>query len=366
MAAMLFSHRNRQASRIAARTRRQSGTSCLNRSIGTLSLLILMLLVVPVSADDIYRWRDAAGVLHFADSPPASGKADRISSSTGTDFSRIPKPQPAETLSDVSRGGVFWRIETDRSAPSFLLGTIHSADPRVLDWSAEIDGALMQTASFVMEMELNTDSFFKIGSAVMLTDGHDLAALLGKSDYQRLVTAMASHPVPEAIFRNMKPWVLLAFLSQPANGSGEFMDLRLYRQAKAQGKAVYGLETAEEQVAVFDGLPIEDQVALLRSTLDHLADLPGMLDQMVDTYLTGDLAAIAELAQSLMKKDGSELETRFFLRLNDERNLRMVARMMPRIEQGGAFIAVGALHLAGPTGIVQQLSERGYRLSPVE
>jgi uncharacterized protein YbaP (TraB family) len=40
--------------------------------------------------------------------------------------------------------------------------------------------------------------------------------------------------------------------------------------------------------------------------------------------------------------------------------------MMPRIEQGGAFIAVGALHLAGPTGIVQQLSERGYRLSPVE
>ena len=67
-----------------------------------------------------------------------------------------------------------------------------------------------------------------------------------------------------------------------------------------------------------------------------------------------------------MKKDGSALETRFFLRLNDERNLRMVARMTPRIEQGGAFIAVGALHLAGPTGIVQQLSERGYRLRPVE
>jgi hypothetical protein len=37
-----------------------------------------------------------------------------------------------------------------------------------------------------------------------------------------------------------------------------------------------------------------------------------------------------------------------------------------RIEQGGAFIAVGALHLAGPTGIVQQLPERGYRLSLVE
>lgn len=366
MAAMLFFHRNNQASQTANRTRWQTGPFCLTGSIGNLALLILILLVVPLSADDIYRWRDAAGVLHFADSPPASGKADRISSTAATDPSRTPTAQPAATLTDVQSGGVFWRIDHDRSAPSFLLGTIHSADPRVLDWSAGIDRALMQAVSFVMEMELNTDSFFKIGSAVMLTDGHDLADLLGKSDYRRLVAAMASHPVPEAIFRNMKPWVLLAFLSQPANGSGEFMDLRLYRQAMAQGKAVFGLETAEEQVAVFDGLPIEDQVALLRSTLDHLADLPGMLDQMVDTYLTGDLAAIADLAQSLMKKDGSELETRFLLRLNDQRNIRMVARMMPRIEQGGAFIAVGALHLAGPTGIVQQLSERGYRLSPVD
>jgi uncharacterized protein YbaP (TraB family) len=367
MAAMLFFHRNNHVLPPPARTRWQSGPFRLTRSIGTLSLLlILMLLVVPVSADDIYRWRDAAGVLHFADSPPASGKADRITSSTAANRVRIPTPQPAATLSDVPRGGVFWRIENDRSAPSFLLGTIHSADPRVLNWSAEIDRALMQADSFVMEMELNTDSFFKIGSAVMLTDGQDLADLLGTSDYRRLVAAMASQPVPEAIFRKMKPWVLLAFLSQPANGSGEFMDLRLYRQAMAQGKAVFGLETAEEQVAVFDGLPITDQAALLRSTLDHLADLPGMLDQMVDTYLTGDLAAIADLAQSLMKKDGSDLETRFLLRLNDERNIRMVARMMPRIEQGGAFIAVGALHLAGPTGIVRQLSARGYQLRPVD
>ena len=240
MAAMFFFHRNDQTFQTAARTRWQSGLFCLRRSIGNLSLLILMLLVVPVSADDIYRWRDAAGVLHFSDSPPASGKADRISSSTGTDFSRIPQPQSAASLSDVSRGGVFWRIENGRSAPSFLLGTIHSADPRVLDWSAEIDRALMQTASFVMEMELNTDSFFKIGSAVMLTDGHDLAALLGASDYRRLVAAMASHPVPETIFRNMKPWVLLAFLSQPANGSGEFMDLRLTGKRRPRGKRFTG------------------------------------------------------------------------------------------------------------------------------
>jgi hypothetical protein len=124
---MLFFHRNDQTFQIASRTRWQSGLFCLRRSIGTLSLLILMLLVVPVSADDIYRWRDAAGVLHFADSPPASGKAERISSSTGTNFSRIPQPQPAATLSNVSRGGVFWRIE--QGGAFIAVGALHLAGP---------------------------------------------------------------------------------------------------------------------------------------------------------------------------------------------------------------------------------------------
>jgi len=117
---------------------------------------------------------------------------------------------------------------------------------------------------------------------------------------------------------------------------------------------------------VFDGMSIEDQVTLLRATLNHLEDIPRMLAQLVDTYLAGDLDAIADLAQSFMTQDGTELEQRFLRRLNDERNIRMVQRMTPRIEQGGAFIAVGALHLTGPAGIIRQLTERGFRLTPVE
>jgi uncharacterized protein YbaP (TraB family) len=265
----------------------------------------------------------------------------------------------------ASPGGVFWRIDNGRSAPSFLLGTIHSADPRVLQWPAAVDEALQLAGSFVLEMTLEADSFFKIGSAMMFTDGHDIADLLGPSDFRRLVAAMVEQPFPEAILRKMKPWVLMAMLSQPSSGSGEFMDLRLYRRAIAGGKKVFGLETAEEQLAVFDGIPLDGQVTLLRSALHQVEDLPRMVAQMVDTYLAGDLTAIAALAESFMKKDGTDLERRFLRRLNDERNTRMVERMMPRIEQGGTFIAVGALHLAGSTGIIRQLADRGCRMTPV-
>jgi hypothetical protein len=157
----------------------------------------------------------------------------------------------------------------------------------------------------------------------------------------------------------------MALLSQPQGGSGEFMDMRLYRLALAAGKPVFGLETADEQLAVFEEMPLADQVALLKATLDQADDLPRMAEHLVDTYLTGDLTAIAALADDYMNKNGSALEARFMRRLNDERNARMVERMIPQIEEGDAFIAVGALHLAGASGLILQLSKRGYRLTPV-
>jgi uncharacterized protein YbaP (TraB family) len=347
---------------------RRVRTPFLIRSLVKVLVILVAVMMgrLPASAEEIYRWQDAAGVRHFSDRPPATGSFEVISSSPVVDTPPAAAlPLETSPLAPVS-GGVFWRIENGRSPPSYLLGTIHSADPRVLQWPAVIDDALQQASIFVMEMTLEANTFFTLGSAMMFSDDRDLADLLGPSDYQRLVDAMAAQPFPEAILRRMKPWVLMALLSQPNTGQGAFMDLRLYRQAVSQGKQVFGLESAEEQLAVFDGLPMDDQVTMLRSTLNQVEDLPRMIDQLTDTYLAGDLQAIADLARSYMQGEGTDLEQRIFRRLNDERNARMVQRMVPQVERGGAFIAVGALHLAGPTGIIQQLGERGFRLLPVQ
>jgi len=57
-------------------------------------------------------------------------------------------------------------------------------------------------------------------------------------------------------------------------------------------------------------MALEDQVDLLRATLHQSEDLPRMAAQMVDTHLTGNLTAIAALAEDYAHKDGSLQEAR--------------------------------------------------------
>jgi len=44
----------------------------------------------------------------------------------------------------------------------------------------------------------------------------------------------------------------------------------------------------------------------------------------------------------------------------------MAERMEPWLKQGGAFIAVGALHLPGEQGLIRLLRQRGYSVRVVD
>ena len=55
----------------------------------------------------------------------------------------------------------------------------------------------------------------------------------------------------------------------------------------------------------------------------------------------------------------------FLHRFNDARNRVMADRMAARLNRGGAFIAVGALHLPGERGLLSLLSQRGYTVTRV-
>ena len=84
-----------------------------------------------------------------------------------------------------------------------------------------------------------------------------------------------------------------------------------------------------------------------------------------EAYLARDIGAIYQLMSESPMADDPELMQLFKERVIDQRNARMVERMMPRLAEGKAFIAVGALHLPGERGVLNLLDQRGYAITRV-
>ena len=53
-------------------------------------------------------------------------------------------------------------------------------------------------------------------------------------------------------------------------------------------------------------------------------------------------------------------------RMITARNAGMADNARPFIDAGGAFIAVGALHLPGEQGLVERLRRAGYTVTPAD
>lgn len=270
-------------------------------------------------------------------------------------------PAPAQTIAHGS--GLLWKVERPGAPPSYLFGTMHSEDARVTRLPAPVRAALDRARSFTMEMLLEPEASAVLASAMFLGDGQDLRGILGDELFDKTADALERYGMPRQIAMALKPWAATVMLSMPKPTTGRFLDKALYETALAQGKPAYGLESVDEQVAVFEGLPLADQVTLLEAAME---DSPAhRIEELTRAYLARDLAAMMALNDQSSAQLDPALSEKVMRRLLDDRNLRMVERMEARLREGNAFIAVGALHLPGEKGVLRLLEGRGYRVTVV-
>ncbi len=263
------------------------------------------------------------------------------------------------------QNALLWRVEGRGAAPSYLYGTIHIDDPRVLALPAPVTGAFEVASTVVLELELDVSAALAVAQAMLFQGESGLSALVGPELYRLSVAALAERGIPEVAVERMKPWAIVMTLTVPPPRTGQPLDAMLYQQAVAKGKRTVGLETPQEQVAVFEGLTAAEQKALLRDTLAEYKSYPALFEKLTEAYLARDLDRLVEIGNETMGQSGEAYMERFMSEMIDARNLRMAQRLEPILKQGDAFIGVGALHLPGPKGLVTLLKEQGYRLTPL-
>ena len=261
--------------------------------------------------------------------------------------------------------GILWKIEKLNSKPSYILGTVHSDDSRVINPPDIILQKLRVADSFSAELKMDSLTRQEASQLMFLPAGQTLESLIGKQRFRDCVRLLAQYGIAENIAQRMKPWAVMVTLSMPKSRTGIVLDHRLFMEAELAGKKTYGLETNREQVAVFESFSLRDQIIMLDDAINDFDRLPSMFDELVHYYLQGDLTGLARISDKYMMQGNSPIAISFKKIALRDRNYRMVRRMKPRLLEGNSFIAVGALHLPGDEGILQLLEKEGYRVTPV-
>ncbi|MCU0835500.1 MAG: TraB/GumN family protein [Chromatiaceae bacterium] len=258
--------------------------------------------------------------------------------------------------------GLLFEVQAEGGGSCWLFGTIHSEDPRVLDLPAPVRHAFDSADTLILEVVPDAQAILESMVTMVYTDGRGLESALGPELYREAVAAVADLGMSEAAIRDFKPWALITVLSVPPGATGEFLDLRLHRLAVSASKPVRGLETINEQLAVFEDLSEADQVSLLRETLAVRDQLPAIFERLLTAYLARDLGGLKDLSDEYLEGGDPDLARRFHAAAVDVRNARMAERVAPMIAGGDCFVAVGALHLPGEGGILARLAGQGFAI----
>lgn len=260
---------------------------------------------------------------------------------------------------------LYWAFSQAGKPAGYLLGTIHSEDPRVLDFPDSFIEQLNANTFFAMEMVPDLPTLARLTEYMHYQDGSTLVGRIGPDRFAQLKQALSDYSLPADWIGRMKIWAAMMTLSMPPPESGLFMDFSLSLRAAGAGLKVVGLETLEEQLSFLEAMPAEQQIELLDHALREYDKVDTVHTQMVERYLEGDLEALAAFAVEQMQELRPESRDYFMQQGIVARNLRMLENLLPYLEQGPVFVAVGSLHLAGETGLIALLRNRGYTLEPL-
>lgn len=276
--------------------------------------------------------------------------------------------------------GLLWKIEKDGSRPSYLFGTMHMTDPRVLELSAQAQTAFDASGTVAIEttdaldQKTMTAAMLERPDLMMFTDGSTLGEHLTPEDAKAVEQALKARGIPLASVQKMKPWMLISLVSLPAcelarkSAGAPVLDAKLAVDAKDEGKELVGLESVTEQLSAMASLPMDLHIRGLVDTLKLGDRINDVIETMVVLYKTGETGMFWPLFHAVMPSEDGDTSAyaEFDEAIVKARNRLMAERAVPIIEKGSAFIAVGALHLPGEEGLVELLRTAGYQVTAVE
>lgn len=268
-----------------------------------------------------------------------------------------------------SLNSVLWEITSDHSDTSYLFGTMHLMSEETFYFPDTLYDLL--GSSDVLVMELNGEIFDPSIMDLMLLEEGEFFDFFSEEQLDSIY-AFADEKLylNEELFRTsfakMKPFVVSQVFAmfQPkmvdtmkmetVSHEVEFNEIALEEEIE-----LVGLETAKEQISLFDNLPKHVQTEMVMEQIRG-SDAENGFHELTELYLNQNIDSLYHFIH-----DGDSYFAEFEDAFLTRRNMNWIPKLEIIMKDQKAFIAVGAGHLGGPDGMVRLLRKAGYAVKPV-
>lgn len=250
--------------------------------------------------------------------------------------------------------------------PSYLYGTIHLICSNDMIPIEKFDQYISKTEQMYLELDLDDPNLTK-GILAINSAKRDktIADYLTEDQLAKVSEMFMTYlGAPFEAVKQSHPFFLQqAVITSPKSMGctppGSY-DKSLMETAVKNKMEVRGLEEIQTQIDAINSITIEKYAKDLYKLAEDPKTNFSQLRSMVDIYKTQNSEKLQEFVQSKMVENPAFQDT--FL---DRRNNSWIPVIEEQIKVKPTFIAVGAAHLNGKTGLITQLKKKGYKLKPI-
>lgn len=282
--------------------------------------------------------------------------------------------------------GLLWRAEKD-GVVSHLIGTFHVHLPEHAAMVTRLGELTPQPEKVFLELTDDDQLGFQRHltenpDSYLIQSGPSLIDRLGPDLWPRVEEQLKARGMPPFLAARYQPWFLGMTLMLPpcafdvVKSGKKGLDQQIAAMAQTKNLPTASLDTIDGLLAILASDPIEEQMEDLRWSLSLNTDLaaPELMGTVIDMYLKETIQLIWEFntAETFKNAAGDENKSRLATLLKQAEDDLIIARnttwtkmLSTELAQSPALVAVGALHLPGEHGVLNQLQNAGFTLTRV-
>lgn len=259
---------------------------------------------------------------------------------------------------------LLWKISGNGiKEASYLYGTIHITCDATLPQKAI--KALDATNQLYLELDMDDPTLQQnMMQGMMMKDGKTMTSLASEEDFKIVDEFLIKQLGYSAKMLNtIKPFMVSAMLyPKMINCEMQSVEQKLMDVTKEQKEEVFGLESVDEQLKVFDAIPYDVQMnELVKTAKNDLEKDKKEMELFMDIYKSEDITAMYNATQ----ESENEITSKFEEILLSDRNKNWIPIIEKVAKEKATFFGVGAGHLGGELGVIQLLRKKGYKVEAV-